>query len=34
LQQVKEWYPNLNVIQPYFDEPYYVGLILTLANSV
>jgi predicted enzyme related to lactoylglutathione lyase len=25
LQQAKEWYTNLTGIQPYFDEPFYVG---------
>jgi predicted enzyme related to lactoylglutathione lyase len=25
LQQAKEWYINVTGIQPYFDEPFYVG---------
>lgn len=25
LQQAKEWYTRLTGIQPYFDEPFYVG---------
>ncbi|HRI19569.1 MAG TPA: VOC family protein [Panacibacter sp.] len=25
LQKAKEWYINITGIQPYFDEPFYVG---------
>jgi len=25
LQQAKEWYTKLTNVQPYFDEPFYVG---------
>jgi len=25
LQKAKEWYANLTGVQPYFDEPFYVG---------
>ena len=25
LQQAKEWYRNITGIEPYFDEPFYVG---------